>query len=405
MKRAVVLAIATITLIAFAAGCGNNSDPVESLIGVITPAPSISATLSPPSGGTDIPVNSAISATFSSRLDPTSVDQTSLTVGGVTGALSHIDSTLTFKPDGVLEYATTYTATLSAAASDMNGNQLDSAISWSFTTESNPSHPAGKLYVLNQADTSIYIYDSHTLALIDSFSTPVIEPHFITFSHDYLHYYVVGRVQSFGIIAKYLSSNDSLLAQYQVSGSTFPTAVAVGANNDTLYMTDFNAARGRIHRFDISASNLTFLDTLLQAGEKTHDIRLSPDGQYLVSAGYGSSELWVADVLNDDNFPLTLDSAQQSFYTGSLNYGPYGVAVDANSQFVYVGCRIGTDQIRVFDIVNRTLIDSIMIPVSNSMDSTRNGPTYMSMHPDNNTLFVTTQLNNTLEVVKLATRE
>ena len=401
MSRFLSISLAIILMLALLLACTDD----KSVVGGGDKTTPMIVSLSPTDGATEVPPNIAISATFSERLDPTSINVNSISITGVNGTVSHIDSTLTFTPSAPLKFATTYTVTVSSAVADLSGNRLDSAFTWSFTTHHDHGNPVGKLYVLNQADTNIQIYDSHTFDMIKEFTTPVIEPHFIIFSDDLAYYYVVGRVQSAGIIAKYNSLNDSLVAQYQVSGLTFPTAVAVGANNDTLYMTDFNVDRGHIHKFIITGDQLTFEDSLMQAGEKTHDVRKSDDGRFIVSAGYASSELWVADVTTGENFPLTLDSAQESFYTGPLEYGPYGVEIDHNSQFAYVACRIGTDQIRIFDLIHRTLIDSIMVPVSNAGDSNSNGPTYMALHPDNNTLFVTTQTNNSLEVIRLSTRE
>ncbi|MFZ1682698.1 MAG: hypothetical protein WAU88_01075, partial [Candidatus Zixiibacteriota bacterium] len=45
--------------------------------------------------------------------------------------------------------------------------------------------PDGSLYVLNQQDGSLYIYDSKTLARTDSLAAQVPAPHHLEFSPDH----------------------------------------------------------------------------------------------------------------------------------------------------------------------------------------------------------------------------
>ena len=52
-----------------------------------------------------------------------------------------------------------------------------------------------------------------------------------------------------------------------------------------------------------------------------------------------------------------------------------------------------------------TILDTIPVPVSNTGNAARNGPTYMALHPDNNILFVTNYLDNSVSVIRLSTRE
>jgi YVTN family beta-propeller protein len=269
--------------------------------------------------------------------------------------------------------------------------------------------PDGLLYVPNQADQTMFVYDTKTLNRIDSFDIPILEPHFITFSHDYQHYYVVGRRNGDAQLVKYQASNDSLLSVIDAVPGTFPTAMAIGLNNDTAYLTDFTLAAGHTYRYNITGENFELYDTLtlplLQAGYQTHDIRISSDGRYVVSAGYSSDDITIINTESGNLTPLTLDSAHQVFNAESNTYGAYGVLIDRTGSMAVLACRKGVDQLRLIDLKNLTLLDSIIIPVSNDPNPSSNGPTYMTILPDNNTLFVTTQYGNSVVVVRLSTRE
>jgi YVTN family beta-propeller protein len=265
-------------------------------------------------------------------------------------------------------------------------------------------NPEGVLYVPNQADATMYVFETRTMVRVDSFPLPLAEPHFVVFAPDTAHYYVVDR-QPGGQLAKYSAGNDSLVALVSVQGTVFPTAAAISANSDTLYLTDFTLAAGRTHRYDVSGSNLVWLDSTLQAGHQTHDIRISSDGRYVASAGFSSDDISLLDTQTGNVLPLTLDSARQTFNPVSNDYGPYGVLFDRLNRMVITACSKGDDQIRLIDIVNRTILDTIPVPVSNTGNAARNGPTYMALHPDNNILFVTNYLDNTVSVIRLSTRE
>jgi len=103
-----------------------------------TTAPTVTSR-SPLADAIDVPLNSKPSATFSEAMDPESITATSFTMRrGViqeTGVVTYgPGTTATFTPEVLLLPATTYTATISTTASDLQGNALSSAVEWSFTT-------------------------------------------------------------------------------------------------------------------------------------------------------------------------------------------------------------------------------------------------------------------------------
>ncbi|MBD3403146.1 beta-propeller fold lactonase family protein [candidate division GN15 bacterium] len=280
-------------------------------------------------------------------------------------------------------------------------------MTWGCTDDDNPVDSGGEqfdvLYVLNQADQTIYKYNAETLVRIDSIETPVVEPHFIEFSHDRDYYYVVGR-QVGGQLAKYRTADDSLVQLVTVEGSMFPTALVVSPNDDTVYVCDFTNAKGRTHRYAASGASFSFLDSNLQAGYQSHDIDLSSDGGLFVSAGFNSDDITVVDLDSGTTTPYRIEDATPGFGTSPASYGPYGVNLDLDEQMAILACRKGVDQLRLIDFINGTVIDSILIPTADATQSAMAGPTLMDITPDNDRVFVTGFTDNRMWVVQLSTR-
>ena len=268
-----------------------------------------------------------------------------------------------------------------------------------------PGTNSSKLYVLNQGDQTIYILDANTLTRLDSISTPVVEPHFIEFSNDGAYYYVIGR-QAGGQLAKYAASDNSLVALVTVQGSMFPTALVIEPNDDTAYVCDFTDASGRIHRYNVSGTNFSFIDSSLQAGYQAHDIDISADGSRIVVAGFNSDELtFFSPDSTNSLVPYHLEDGSPQFGTSPAAYGPYGVNLDEDNEVAVAACRKGVDQIRVMNLADPTQIDSILIPVS-AADATSEalvGPTLMAQKPNTDIFLVTGNGDNTLWVVDINT--
>lgn len=99
----------------------------------------VAGALSPPRGATGVPIaTSAISATFSEALDPNTVTSASVSLSRngilVAGTVTYANNTITFSPSGLLAFASTYTATITTAVTDLAGNHLLQNIVWSFST-------------------------------------------------------------------------------------------------------------------------------------------------------------------------------------------------------------------------------------------------------------------------------
>jgi hypothetical protein len=102
-----------------------------------TVAPTVVST-APANGATGVAVNINITATFSEALSPSTVNAATFTLtsgaGAQAGVVTYSGLVATFNPNASLAYSTVYTATVGTGMTDLAGNALASAVSWSFTT-------------------------------------------------------------------------------------------------------------------------------------------------------------------------------------------------------------------------------------------------------------------------------
>jgi hypothetical protein len=101
-----------------------------------TVLPIVSATV-PAARAVNVQINTPITAIFSERMDPATINAATFTVAGLAGTVSYDDATLTatFTPDvQPLAFSTTYRAAITTAVRDLAGNALPLAKAFSFTT-------------------------------------------------------------------------------------------------------------------------------------------------------------------------------------------------------------------------------------------------------------------------------
>jgi hypothetical protein len=104
---------------------------------VDTVAPKVLST-SPPDLATGVATQSVIRVTFSEAMDPNTLtsDSFHVTLGGVAvpGTISYFHQTATFTPTSPLLLDSTYKVVVSVAATDLAGNALAQAQTWTFGT-------------------------------------------------------------------------------------------------------------------------------------------------------------------------------------------------------------------------------------------------------------------------------
>ncbi len=263
-------------------------------------------------------------------------------------------------------------------------------------------NPAGKLYVLNQTDSTIYIFDTKTFTRIDSFPAQVTQPHYICFSHDGLNYYVV-TLEPNGRIAKYETATNTLVASVRTGGAILPSSIAIGGADKFGYVTDFTSSTniGKVYKFDLGT--MTVVDSFL-SGSRSHDIKSTSDGRWVVACNHNSDDITVIDVPADTVTRISIDPDSAYPVRIDAKYGPLGVALDHRDSLAFLACA-ENDQIRVLDIAAGRIVDSMTIPHVDPVGGNYFGPTLMTVSPDNSVIYTTTQWSNRVVGVNLETHE
>jgi len=127
------------------AGTPLPSNYVWSFLTVPAPTPPTVISTVPVNGATGVPINQALSATFSVAMTPATISATTFTLTGpgstaVTGVVTYVaaGSVATFTPAASLASSTVYTATITTGTQNLAGTALASNYVWTFTTAAAP---------------------------------------------------------------------------------------------------------------------------------------------------------------------------------------------------------------------------------------------------------------------------
>lgn len=124
--------IAALFMAAFTSSC--KKDNYTSVAGVCPLVTSIY----PANNAVSVPLNSIVTATFNTKMDPATIPGSFTLTSNVSvaGTLTYDDanSTLSFAPSSPLAPNTTYTARISTSAKDPMGNALQQPYEWTFST-------------------------------------------------------------------------------------------------------------------------------------------------------------------------------------------------------------------------------------------------------------------------------
>jgi DNA-binding beta-propeller fold protein YncE len=251
------------------------------------------------------------------------------------------------------------------------------------------------LYVINQSDATLYIYDTHTLTRIDSIDTRVSLPHYIEFAPDEQNYYITTLELPTGHIAKIDALTNLFVDSVSVSPGVVPSAIAVTADSKYGYVCNFSSPSQRtfIHKYDLSTMQYV---TALQAGAMTHDIKITSDGSVVVACNMTSDDVTLVYAGPDTVTFVPLDTMN----IGGNEYSPYGVVIDHKDSLAYIAC-MDKMMVKVLDIAARQFVDSVEIPVMGSDPVA--GPSLMAVSPNDQVVFVTTQGGNSVVAFSTAT--
>jgi hypothetical protein len=99
--------------------------------------------MTPADGASAVAPNAGVNATFSKAMDPATLSGSTFTLTGpgptsIAGRITYdaANHLATFTPASALATSTTFDATITTAATDLEGNPLAAKVSWSFTTGS-----------------------------------------------------------------------------------------------------------------------------------------------------------------------------------------------------------------------------------------------------------------------------
>jgi hypothetical protein len=126
-------------------GASLASNYVWSFLTLPAPTPPTVISTVPANGATGVPINQALSATFSVAMTPASINSATFTLsvtggGSVAGVVTYVaaGAVATFTPDANLASNTSYTATITTGAQNLAGTGLASNYVWTFTTAALP---------------------------------------------------------------------------------------------------------------------------------------------------------------------------------------------------------------------------------------------------------------------------
>jgi hypothetical protein len=107
-------------------------------------APTVTAT-TPQNTATNVPINVSPTATFSTAMNPATINATTFTLKQgttpIAAVVSYVGNTATINPAANLAATTLYTASITTGATSAGGAALASAFTWTFTTGSTAAAP------------------------------------------------------------------------------------------------------------------------------------------------------------------------------------------------------------------------------------------------------------------------
>jgi len=130
-------------------------------------APTVTFTV-PANTAIAVPVNQAISATFSEEMDPSTINKTSFTLKKgkttVLGTVTYAGTTAIFTPASALQSSTQYIATVRTRVKDLSGNGLATNFVWSFTTSASTDTTAPSVVSTVPFNTATGVPVSQTIS-------------------------------------------------------------------------------------------------------------------------------------------------------------------------------------------------------------------------------------------------
>jgi len=210
---------------------GTSPGPLVGGVPAIVP-PTVTST-APASHAPAVPVNSALTATFSEAMDPATITSLTFTVANgltpVTGAVVYSGVTATFTPSSTLPPGTLLTATITTGAKDPQGVALAANYVWTFTTAATPdtTPPTVSSTIPASGATNVPVGNALTATFSEAMNPLTITTTTFTLKHGSTP--VLGTVIYSGVTATFTPSTS--LAPSTLFTATITTGVTDLAGN------------------------------------------------------------------------------------------------------------------------------------------------------------------------------
>ncbi len=271
-----------------------------------TTAPTVSST-NPGSDVVDMSLNTTIAATFSEAMNPLTVTNQTFTLAqgttAISGTVTYTGVTAVFTPASNLSASTVYTATISTVATDLTGNALAVAYTWSFTTGTTADTTAPTVSSTVPANTAVAVVVNRNITATFS---EAMQPSTITaatFTLTTGATPVLGAVTSVGSVATFNPTSDL------TASTTYTATITTGVKDLT------GNALAATYTWSFTTGTTTALGPA--------PVNLGTAGNYVILAKTGVSTTGATAVTGD----IGLSPAAASFITG------FGLVADATNVF------------------------------------------------------------------------
>jgi hypothetical protein len=194
--------------------------------------------VTPAQGATNVPINTTVTATFSTAMNPATISTSTFTVTNpsgvaVAGAVVYSGVTATFTPADDLAYNTTYTATITNGAATSGGANLLGNFVWTFTTIAGAS-PVPTVVSVVPANGAVSVPVSQVLSATFSEAMNPANISATTFTVSANGVAVPGTVTYSGEVATFTPSaslaNSTVYTATITTGATSEAGIPLAAN-------------------------------------------------------------------------------------------------------------------------------------------------------------------------------
>jgi len=193
-----------------------------------------------------VPYNQIVSATFSSKADASTIDESTFTLQqgttAISGSVSYTDSTATFTPDAALLPLTEYTGTIKSTVTSAWGNGMQADHVWTFTTMPEVSIVATPLLGGTTTGSGAYAEG----ALVTVTATPLAGYNFVNWTEN-------GTFVSLSPSLKHniqkAMNEVSAVSSYQFTMAAANRALTANFSLKSIYTLSVTAVNGTIEKY------------------------------------------------------------------------------------------------------------------------------------------------------------